>query len=257
MRTLAFARVALKVSLIQFRRYLFDTLSGLIVVFFAFLLIFFGARSLMAPGPDTGDTLSAIVVGFAIWFLAIMGYSATTQSVIEESMAGTLEQRALSPLGLVRVLVLDFAASIVITATVVSTLLVLMMAVSGRWLHIDVVSLVPLGLLTLLGVFGIGLAAGGVAMVAKRLQNFLQILQFVFVALIAAPLDRLPFVKYLPLAWGNHLISRVMIDEVSITDMLPDVGFLVVNSLAWFALGVVVFRFFEDVARERALLGHY
>lgn len=258
MNTLLLVRIMTKRSFIMFRRYAFDTLSGIITIYLFFLLIFYGARALLGGQQGYGDTLSGIVVGFFIWILAIFTYSELSFDLVREATEGTLEQLSMSPMGLTRVLVARFVAGLGLQLALLATLLVLMMASTGRWLHLDVVSLVPLVVLTMTGVLGVGFVMGGLAIVFKRIQSSLQILQFLFPVLLVAPLERFPVVKYLPLAWGNRLISSVMVDGTSIFSIAPsDLGFLVLNSAVWMTIGVIVFKRFERIARQRGLLAHY
>lgn len=243
---------------ITFVRYGFDTVSQLIVIFIVFLIIFFGAKTLMPPGPQAGLTQSSIVVGFMVWMLGIFAYSSTSFGLVEEATTGTLEQLAMSPFGLRRILVAGFIAGLGTELTMLSGLLVLMMAVSGRWLNIDVISLLPLAVLTLTGVFGLGFMVGGCALVYKRVQGLLQIVQFLFVGLVAVDVEKVTWFRYLPLAWGNHLLRRVMVYDESIFDIAAgDLAFLAFHAVAWVSAGLIVFGRFERVARERALLGHY
>jgi ABC-2 type transport system permease protein len=257
-KTLVLFTAMLKRGFIEMRRYAFDTLSGLITLVLFFLLIFYGARALLGGGTASGGTLEQIVVGYFVWILAIFTFSDSGMELNQEAQVGTLEQQSMSPMGLPRVIVTNFAAAFLFQLVILFGMLVLMMAISGRWLTLNLGTLLPLLLLTVIGIQGIGLMAGGLAVVFKRMQSALQILQFVFVLWIAAPLDRFGWVKYLPLRWGTELIQRSMIEGTSLFSMpAGDVVFLVLNSVAWFVVGLAVFKYFERVARDRALLGHY
>lgn len=258
MRTAILFVAMLKRGFIELRRYAFDTLSGVVTILLFFVLIFYGARALIGGQAGNGGTLEQIVVGYFVWILAIFAFQEMAFDLNEEAQVGTLEQQAMSPLGLARVVVTRFASSFTFQMITLFGMLVVMMAVSGRWLHLDLATLLPLLLLMVIGVQGIGLMAGGLAIVFKRMQSALQILQFVFVLWIAAPLDQFPWVRYLPLSWGNQLTQRSMIEGTSLFSMpAGDVLFLVVNSAAWFVVGLAIFKYFERVARDRALLGHY
>lgn len=93
---------------------------------------------------------------------------------------------------------------------------------------------------------------------SQTIVQVLGILQLAFVGLIAAPVDQVPAVKYLPLSWGSELIRQSMVDGVSILTMpLRDVSFLVANGLVYFGLGFLGFKLFERQARKQGLLGHY
>lgn len=244
-------------SLINLVRYSFDTISQLIVIFVVFIIIFYGAKALMSGAPGSARTQSEIVVRYMVWGLGIFAYSSTSFGLIEEATTGTLEQLAMSPFGLRRVMVASFLSGLATQLLMLSGMFVLMMAVSGHWLRIDMPSLAPLVLLTMIGVFGMGLCVGGCAIVFKRVQGLLQIVQFLFVALVAVPIESVPWFRFLPLAWGNELISRVMVERASIFQMPGDVLFLLVHTAAWVLIGLFVFGRFERAARERGLLGHY
>ncbi|MCL0089588.1 ABC transporter permease [Dehalococcoidia bacterium] len=258
MRYLVLLKAILKQEFILRRRYLFNTIAALSTMFMLFLFIFFGARALGGGAPGFGDTLDAIVVGFLVFTFAAFAYTEFALKMVREAQEGTLEQLYMSPVGFTWVSLFRIVSSFWFHLTFNIVFLILMMATTGRWLHLDVVSLLPLILLTLAGVYGIGFAIGGLALVFKRIESFVQIFQFAIVGLIAAPVDRFPVLRYLPLAEGNRLIRRVMAEELSIFELpATDLLFLLANSAVYFGLGFLAFKLLENVARDRGLLGHY
>ena len=261
MRHLILFKALLKKEYIYLKRYYFNTLSGIITIYIVFLIIFYGAKALLGGGsalPSFGNTLSGIVVGFMVWTFALFAYSDLSWAMIQEAQQGTLEQLYMTPLGFGWVAIFRVIATFIFNALIVILILFLMMASSGRWLHLDFLSLTPLILLTVAGVYGIGFFMGGLALVFKQVQAAFQILQFVFVFLIAAPIDKLPFMKFLPLSLGTRLIGKVMIGELSLAQLpLADLLLLIGNSAFYFGLGFLAFKLFENVARDRGLLGHY
>lgn len=258
MRHLALFIAQLKIRYIYLKRYYFDTLSMIVTLFLVFLIIFYGAAALLGASAATGDTLEGVVVGFMVWSFALLAYGTLSGGMIEEAQQGTLEQLYMSPLGFGWVTILRVAAHFIINVFMVLVILFLMMATTGRWLNIDVLSLIPLVLLTVAGAYGIGFFMGGLALVFKRVQSALQILQFVLVVFIAAPMGWAPFMRFLPLSLGTRLIGAVMIDGHSLFELPPgDVLFLIGNSAVYFGLGFLAFKLFENVARDRGLLGHY
>ncbi len=133
-----------------------------------------------------------------------------------------------------------------------------MMLTTGRFLHLKPASTLPIIGVTLLGVGGIGYFLGGLTLVFKRVESFLQIVQFVFIALVIFPLESLPPMKYLPLAHGADLLRRVMVQGKTISQLpLADLVFLVLNSAIYFAIGYSAFKYFESLAKRKGLLGHY
>lgn len=248
----------LRMSMIEAKRYYFNSLVRLVSLYAFFFVVFMGAWTTMGDNPTFGASLSGIVVGLMVWMLAMRAYSDHSSRLNMEATQGTLEQLAMSPIGLARVLVYNMAALMFAQMGFMFTFLVLMMATTKQWLHLDVLSLLPLLVLTVLGVHGMGLAMGGLALVFKRVAATIGIFQYVFLALIAVPIDKVPMLKFLPLSWGALLIRRVMVDKASLLTLpAADVAFLAANSLGYFALGLLIFKLCERVARDRGMLGHY
>jgi ABC-2 type transport system permease protein len=248
----------LRRNFIELRRYYFDTLSGIVTMYAFFLVLFFGARLFGGSGPNFGHTLAGMVVSYGMWALTMFALGSLTFELTQETQLGTLEQLGMSPFGLARVLVARVFTNTLVYFGWFITLLVMMMATTGKWLNLNPVSTLPLIAVTLLGVIGVGFVIAGLAIVFKRIQQAVQIYQVAFIGLIIAPIDRFPVVKFLPLSWGSELLRRVMVDHVSIFRMsLGDLVFLAANSLFYFAAGIGVFKLFERTAREKGLLGHY
>lgn len=258
MRTLVMIKAMVKRYAIELRRYAFNTVSMLASFYLVFLMVFWGARTFVGGSAQFGDTLAGIVVGFTVFYLTIYAYAELSWVLVQEAQQGTLEQLSMSPLGFGRVLIARIFAALAFRVVIMLVLLVAMMATTGRWLAFDLATVVPLLVLTVAGAQGIGFAMGGLAIVFKQIQAALGILQFLFFALIAAPVDRFPLVKFLPLSWGTELIGQAMIDGRSLWAMpAGDVAFLVANGVFYFVGGFAIFKLFERVARDRGLLGHY
>lgn len=246
-------------NLLTMWRYPFDFVSGLISLFLIFLFVFYGAKSLgNDDSPAFGNTLSGIILGFMLWTFTVSAYSELTFGLIDEAQHGTLEQLYMSPVGFGWVCTCDILANLLINFAISWAMLLLMMTVTGRWLHIDLISAVPVMLLIVWGVYGVGFIMGGLALVFKRVGSTFHILHFVCLGLIAVPLGSFPYLKYAPIAWGSNILSQVMIEGCSIFS-LPrrHLVFLAINSAVYFALGLFAFGRFQRLARSRGLLGHY
>ena len=260
MKTLILTRALFIKQLIEFRRYIFETVSGLVTLFLFFLALFYGAKAAMAGASQVrlGDTLDALVVGYILWVLAIFTYFSVAQDLIQEAQLGTLEQLAMSPLGLARVVLVRIFTGTLFQLFIMGILLILMMLTTGKWLNLDLLSVLPLAILTIVGVVGLSLVMGGMAIVFKRVQSALQIMQMVFIACLAVPISRFPALKYFPLAWGNQLLRQVMADDKTIIELpARDVGFLAAHAAVYLFVGLAIFKMFEKKARSSGLLGHY
>lgn len=244
--------------LIEMSRYPLELTGGLVIFYLFFLMMFLGARMFGGPEIKGGDTMSAVAVGFIVFVVAQQSYQSIGQQLLLESTQGTLEQLAMSPAGLRRVLLLDCFAQALTTVTPFGLIVFPIMVTTGRWLHLDPLSVVPLVVVTLAGVVGVGLALGGVTIVAKRAQAVFQVVGFAFLPLVAAPVDERPLLKLLPVAHGSSLLREVMVQGHPLRELGGgDLTVFVAVNCGWVLLGVVVFARLERVARDRALLGQY
>jgi ABC-2 type transport system permease protein len=243
-------------NIIELRRYGFDTFFQLAGVFLLFTMIFWGAKGIGGADIRHGDTLPAIVAGFVVLWLVLGLYFTMSTWMTQEATLGTLEQLALSPFGLLNVLLAEFVASLGYQLLALVAMLFASETVTGQWLHIDVLTLLPLVLLLLVQVAGLSLVIGGAAVVFKRVASLANLVQFMFLAAIALPIDEHPWQRYLPITLGNHLIRLSTVEGRNLAGLDGgDLVQLVAVSVAYFALGCVVFLRMERIARDRGVIG--
>ncbi len=238
-------------------RYIVNLISGMISVYFFFVLMFFGMQKLSVAGDILGDSLEGTIIGFFVWTLTIFAYSDLAWNLIGEAQSGTLEQLYLAPLGFKWVCACSVISNFLINLVPLLVLLVAMMATSGQWLNLDFISLLPLMVITVLGAYGFGFALGGLALVFKRIQALFQIFQFVFLAFLLVPF-RVPWAKFLPLSAGFSLIYDVMVEGARLWELpLGSILIAIAVGAVYLAIGLFIFSRCEHVARDRGLLGHY
>jgi len=258
MRMWVLFKTIFKKKWINTKRYLFNTVSGIITVYFVFLVFFFGLKFVAGGSAKFGSTTEGLIVGFFIWTYAISAYSTLSWSLMNEATTGTLEQLYMCPAGFgwvsLFLIISDFFLSLIFTVPV----LFLMMLTTGKFLHLDILSLFPLIILTISAGYGIGFITGGLGLIYKKVQAFFQILQFVFIAFIAAPVDKAPILKILPFSLGTNLIAKNMINKIPIYKMpFYDMLLLVLNACVYLGIGFLFFKLCENIAKKRGLLGHY
>lgn len=243
---------------IELYRYGFDSFLQFGGLFLLFVLIFYGARSIGGPAVTGGSALQSLVIGFVVFSLIILSFATLANWVTNQALQGTLEQLAVSPFGLLRVLTAEFLASQLSTTLIVVIFLLAAESVTGQRLHLHLLTLVPLAAALTIQVFGIGLALSGAALVFKRVTSLLNLLQFGFLALLGAPLARHPMLKALPVSLGYDLIRRSAISGAGLAHLRgADLLILGGGTVTYLLAGVAVFTWMERVARERSSIGVY
>lgn len=256
-RWVVFKAVFIK-TLIEMNRYRVNTIAGFVTMYIIFVLLFFGAKAIGGETFKTGANIEGLVVGYMVWIFALFAFQDLAGNISNEAEVGTLEQLYLSPCGFWWVNLSLMAARFVTNIIWIGSMLLVMMITSGYWLHIDLVSLFPIIMLTVAACYGLGFIMGGLALIFKRIQSSFQILQFIFVAFVAVPINQYTWIKYLPLTMGNNLMRQVMVDGTRLWH-LPTADLIVttVVGIGYFLLGIAVFSWCINVARKQGLMGHY
>ncbi|MFC7072798.1 ABC transporter permease [Halovenus rubra] len=253
---LALVSVVLRKKLIIMVRYPLNTATQFLTLSILFAIIFFGGQAV--AGPTITDSLAGIIVGMFIWTLAVTAFSSLAWSVTREAQWGTLERLFMSPNGFGLVMVTKMAVNILLSFFWGFVLLAVMMALSGKWLTLDPLTVLPLGLLTLASVSGIGFLFAGLALLYKRIEKVFQLLQYAFIALIAAPAGTYPALKLLPLSHGSHLLQRAMEDGVRLWEFAPsELGLLVLTSTVYLFAGYYCLHRAQRRARRKGLMSQY
>ena len=250
------ARAVLYREYLIFVRYPANAIGGIVVSLFFFAALFLGGQLL--AGQALTDSIEGIVVGYFLWTLSVGAYSSVSNDIGSEVQWGTLERHITTPFGFAPVALLKGVAKVVRTFLTSAVILAVMLLVTGTRLSLAPVTVVAVAGLAITSVLGLGFAAGGVTVLYKRIGNWLNLLQFGFVALISAPVFDLPWTRVLPLAHGSAMLQRAMVDGVRLWEFpLADLALLVAVAVGYLFGGYLVFHYATRRARRLGVLGDY
>lgn len=253
---LALVSVVFRKQLILLIRYPLNTATQFLTLAILFAVIFFGGQAV--AGAAITDSLGGIIVGMFLWTLSVIAFSGLAWNVTREAQWGTLERLFLSPNGFGVVMLTKMCVNVLLSFLWGFALLFVMMVLSQEWLTIDPVTVLTIGLLTLAPVSGFGFFFAGLALLFKRIESIFQLVQFVFLALIAAPVGTYPVLKLLPLSHGSYLLRRAMEDGVRLWEFAPtELGLLVATSAGYFLIGYYFFYLAQIRSRKKGLMGQY
>lgn len=250
-------RANLRKEYLELKRYLPNTIALVLTFYFIFLGLF-GVIHFFGD-PSTQDAnIQFVIVNYIFWFLALSVIQMFGFEIVNEAIRGTLEQLSMSPMGIWRILSTRLIASTIIYGIIIFVLLIITMLTAGQWLNIDILSIFPIFVLTVFGMYGVGLMVGGLAIVYKQIQAFLQILQFLLAGLTFIPLAASPFMYFLPFVIGVDLVRDIMIGGHTLIDIgwLP-LTILFINAFVYFIAGLLFFNYCERMAMKKGLLGQY
>lgn len=242
---------------ILLKRYLPNTISQLITFFCIFLAMFFGIKVIGDPTTMEAN-VQYTIVSYVFWFLSLMAMSGIGWSIMSEAQLGTLEQMYMSPMGAWRILLARIISTTVQQLVILVVLLYLSMLVTGTWLNIDVVSILPVLVFTIISMFGISFMIAGMAIIVKQINAFLQVLQFILMGLTFLPLSLSPLLALLPVVKGVDMVRHIMVGGISIQEFQwTDFSSLIANALIYLVLGILVFKRCERIAMTKGVLGQY
>ena len=238
-------------------------LTSLVLFYVGFLaLIFFFDQ--IAGGYEKSDQIMT-AVGYLTWFCASGIIVGISEAILEEARNGTLEQIYLSPAPPAFIFfgwsVGEFLISGLATL-VMGTALVLTFRLGVRLTP----CLLPLFLLTLVGVYGFAYLLGGLSLIFKQLGDLPGFVANILIFLTGAivPVEGFPYlfrlVAYaLPTTQGISLMRAVLIEGKGWAELLAEgrLPGLVAHSAIYLALGLLAFTWCERIARQQGSLGHY
>lgn len=248
----------IKKEIIEFKRYLFNTIGGILTIYVIFLLLFFGYKGVSGINIDTGDTLENLVVGFVLWSFLMFSYQDVKCTITEENKKGTLEQLYMSAYPFTLLIIIKSVISMLFNLIFTGIILILTMNTTKVFLNIDIISLMPLLILTGLSILGIGLMLGGLSLIFKKVESYMQIVQFLIVGLVALPVNRFPILRLLPGSLGASMIRKITVHGENILDF-SSLEMLQLTGVAilYLTLGCIIYKICESKVMEKGILGHF
>lgn len=238
-------------------RYLPNAISEVLIFYLIFIGFFYGIT--LVGNPESIDyNIQMVILNYIFWFLILTVTQGLGWDISNEASQGTLEQLYITPFPFWLTIFFRILSTIIINIVTITVLLFAAMITSNQWLNLDLLSIVPITIVTLIGVMGIGFILAGITLVFKQVDHILQLFQFVIMAMTFVPITIAPILKYAPFMFGLHLIRDIGISNVSIINIpLNDLIFLILNSTIYFLLGLFLFKKSEKVAKQKGLFGHY
>jgi len=243
-------------ELTLFFRYPVEVAGQILTYILMFGVLVFGGQ--MVVGQAITNSLEGIIIGYFLWMMAITSYSNIATEIRMEANWGTLERLALTPFGFGVVMLVKSVAKLLISFAVSSLILIVMVVSTGVTLSIDVMTVLPILVLTVASAFGIGFAVGGLTVLYKNIQSWVSLLQLGFIGLIGAPALDATWMDGLPLVKGSAMLQDAMKNGVRLWEFpVADLTILLVSGVGYLVVGYVLFQLCQRRARNLGVLGDY
>ncbi len=252
----------LQATLILNGRYWLELIATWIGYIIVFVALFFGIQ-LITTGVGVSGWGREAPIRYAIWVLCLAAVVGLPQKIQEEAMTGVLEQRFLAPKGGISNLIMSHIAGLFLWALGTTLVFFFMVFVAGTPVVFDW-SILPVVLLVLLGIEGVGFLLAGLALLFKKIGAVTQLLQTALLGLALLPADRLPntwqqVIQAFPLAAGLPLLNDLLLSRIDFETVVnrSDFWVLLMSSTVHLMVGLVGLRWAVRRARQRGLIGQY
>jgi ABC-2 type transport system permease protein len=221
---------------------------------------------MLAIGGEGGTMASYQLVGFFLWAISAVIMGIFSDDIAGNAVAGVIELIFLSPTGLLRYIVCKAISRVLLQIIPFSILLILVLYTTGVKLMLDPVPTLIILTLTMTGFCGLGLIFGGLVLRFKRIGPISLLVRgaLLFVTGVMIPVDKFPLQmqtisQLFPMTQGLIMMRKVTVNGISLWELIQngDMLILIVNSLAYLIVGVVVFKFMENVTRNKGVMGVY
>jgi ABC-2 type transport system permease protein len=205
------------------------------------------------------------VLGFIITFYAMNAIGNMSWNLMEEAQTGTLEQLYMSPapsqmmvLGRSLAGLVSTTVQVLVTTAIIFVLFQLRLPLTWQ--------IIPVLLITIVGLLGFGYVVGGLTLVFKHvgplaniMQNALLITNGTFLPVSLMPAWLATTVMFFPSTLGIVLLRRVVLQGDSLGLLWADgsLPWLVIHSVIAFAIGWMIYAVCENIARKQGSLGQY
>ncbi len=254
MRILGLFNAEIRMMYWSLRRYMFNTVAMILVFFLIFMGMFWGVKTLGGSGV-TDNSLDSMLVGYILWLSAMLALGNTGNEILSESQRGTLEQLYLSPLGAHKIFFFRALVNILFNFVIMTIMLYLSMAATGRWMSVNLLYLYGMVLLSTLSLVGISFMMGGLGLIHKKIGSINGILSFGLIGLMLLPTYPLTPYSFLPFIAGAAAVRNFIVEGTG----FPVWWYLFIagNSALYLILGLVVFKKMEKKARRLNKMSQY
>ena len=252
-------RAELKRIWIEFIRYHLDQISKIVIMTIIFYGMFLSIHHIAGPNIDVGHRLDAIIVSYVLWNLVTFVIQGIAFGIQTEAQTGTLEQLFLSPFGTLKVLLVRALVNLSTYFTIIISILLLTMFLTGRYLYLPPSIILPL-ITVLLAAYGLGMIIAALTLLYKRVQQLVGLVQFGLLFLLSLPVETWsgPFHALkimLPMVLGAGILRDVMARNLSLDLSLIFLAFI--NGIVYLIIGSLVFRWSERKAKHQGILNGY
>lgn len=242
---------------LEFKRYYFNTISGVATLLIFFYFMFFGIKAIGGANISSGDTLEGMIVGYFMWTMFIFSFQGVAWGIIEEAQRGTLEQVFMSPIAFEYQMLFRMVSDFIFNVWLAVPLMYFVAFTTKRQLSFDLPTLLYLLIVGTISALGVGMVLGGIALVFKRISSFIQIVTFGSLAFTMFDSSQLWY-RLLPMSQAAQMMKKMATTGTRFYQFpFSDHLLLWLAATLYLFVGILIFRIFERHAMISGTLSQY
>ncbi|MEJ5230148.1 MAG: ABC transporter permease [Pseudothermotoga sp.] len=242
---------------LEFKRYYFNTISGVATFLIFFYFMFFGVKAIGGANISSGDTLEGLIVGYFMWTMFIFSFQGVAWGIIDEAQRGTLEQVFMSPIAFEYQMLFRMVSDFVFNVLLAVPLMYFAAFTTKKQLNFDLITLIYLLVVGTISALGVGMVLGGIALVFKRISSFIQIVTIGSLAFTMFDSSQLWY-RLLPMSQAAQMMKKMATAGTRFYQFsLSDHLLLWLAAVLYLFVGILVFRIFERHAMTAGTLSQY
>ena len=199
------------------------------------------------------DYQSAIVVFIVLW-LIISSFAQIGSIIVHEAKIGTIEKLIISPYGLKNILLSRLLIQLGLVVVFSAFIFIISGLITGTGLSIDLISIFIVITVGMLSLYGISIALAGISLISKEINLISSIARIGLIYAIFVCEDN----ALIPFSLAKSILINIVLYQETIWSFSPTfmIAFFI-NSVGYFLLGLVVFRYIEIFAvRKGRIIGY-
>lgn len=218
----------------------------------ALLLIFFLSMQNEKVTDSLNIDYATIFIIYIVIWIIMNAFSKMSELITKENKEGTLEILYTSPYGFIKILFVDIIINVLICVTLLILLFVMNTSITGVLQNVNFLQLIIVITIGVFSLYGVGLMIAGLTLLTKEIDTFLFIVKLVAAYCILS-FDSL----LIPFSTAKNMIADIILNgSLEEGKMLINFIVLFANSIIYFMLGVVVYKYIEKLTLKKSSIGN-
>lgn len=202
-----------------------------------------------------GGSKSLLLIGYLMWYISTGCVNSLSELIRSESTQGTLEHKFMSSTSKSILFLGNLLGSLIITLGTALIITLIATIFFNVKIFFDI-RIIPIILLNFIGMYGIGLIFGGIALKEKKVGSILYIFQIIliFISDTIIIMNGFSARNLIPLTVANDLVRKILGGEMINLKLYL---FFILLNVIWLIVGLLVFKYFYNKSREKGWIYQY